>query len=1376
MKARVILIIILALSTCIVAGYEITLRDVDSGGFSLGLATSGVSIMSEDVYSHVELEGCGYVSHPGDPELPLVSEYIILAQGASPITNITGIVTDTIFALPPQPVDVPYFESGEPDGVFPGESDIYQSWDIWPPEIAGVRYAGIARGVPLGLITVCPVQYHFGIGAYLIHRKIRIDIDLRGEIARMPDNLRSRPFFEMLSTIAINGNAMPGPIPNDPGTYLILTPENCETVIDDFAEHKRSRGHRVVLKNISDFGVHPDKDDIKDYIQSLYDTLNPAPTFLLIVGDVSMSDGTEIPDYGYDVYTSDHPYSLLDGDDYFSDIFPGRWAIDNINECRTIKAKTEWFDSSPTSGGSDWLGRACVVSTYDHAVTPVWNVLWVWEFLYREGFSQVDTFFERGSIIPTPAEISAPINNGLAFIDYRGWAGSDAWWEPWFERSDITALTNSEAYPVVTSIVCGNGDFGSTWTDPCFGETWIRAGSVTNPHGAVAFFSTTDYDTHTRYNNAINGGFYLGLFEYDLPCLGQDVWLSEAECLRQHPWETEHIEQYFHSYELIGDPGLMMYRGVPDVLTVTHDSVSNGANIDIQVSESGNPVAGARVCLYRIETGEQSVGFTDYTGKADIFVPGGGDGTVVLTVVSPFYEPSVDTFSVDGRPMFELIAFGVEDTISGDGDGVLEPLEEAVLRVTIENTHHMAISPVEAYLWSEHPDVFVTSEFDSITIPGHTEEDLVFEIAASGNATGGGPATMKLYCDSRNGTSVLPFEIPLLPGELSVDSIRFDDSSGGDGDEILEPGETAEAFLLISNGGEGTFEAFTISVYSQSGWVSISDEDSISVSSILPHSSVWSDAFIVGADSSAFTGYPVEFVVYRRYSLRSEEFGSVGFALGEPETRNPTGPDSWGYFAYDDTDVSLGYAPTTGFEDISGTGIFVPIDDDIKFEIELPFDFVFYGESFDTITICSNGWLAPGVQPYFMVTFYNNPIPGPNGPWGTIAPFWDDLEPISGSGGIYYQYFAGEGKFVVQWEEMQHARIPGVTNTFQAIIFDPDVHPTRTGDSPIEFRYGGTIEDLDEDEEYSTVGIESPNHTIGVEYLFSQRYASGAAELTDGRAIRFTTDCGAGMLTGAVILTDGADPIKAVLTTADGQMAKPFSSGEYRFSELPPGDYNITCAATGYFTSTASLTLDADETDTADFALEPIPVAGSITASKADVSGNITIEWSTAPASVELFTGYRLYKYLAPGGIPEIIESVDTYYVDVDVESGRKYWYRVQYDYSGNLSNLSEPDEGWVELNTQIEETEKPVEFSLNIVPNPFNTTLSITIKTPDAGNAEIFDLTGRLVYHVSIGSGRSDIFWDGHDAGGIKLPSGLYFVRINCGERRLNKKAVMLK
>jgi hypothetical protein len=83
--------------------------------------------------------------------------------------------------------------------------------------------------------------------------------------------------------------------------------------------------------------------------------------------------------------------------------------------------------------------------------------------------------------------------------------------------------------------------------------------------------------------------------------------------------------------------------------------------------------------------------------------------------------------------------------------------------------------------------------------------------------------------------------------------------------------------------------------------------------------------------------------------------------------------------------------------------------------------------------------------------------------------------------------------------------------------------------------------------------------------------------------------------------------------------------------------------------------------------------------------------------------------------------------------------------------------------------------------PNPFNPTTRIAFTLPDESHANlsVFDARGRLVTTLIdqwMRSGAADVIWDGRDARGTPVSSGVYFYRLTTDSRSLTRKMVMVK
>tara|TARA_B100000315_G_scaffold64454_1_gene58487 strand:+ start:2976 stop:5546 length:2571 start_codon:yes stop_codon:yes gene_type:complete len=198
------------------------------------------------------------------------------------------------------------------------------------------------------------------------------------------------------------------------------------------------------------------------------------------------------------------------------------------------------------------------------------------------------------------------------------------------------------------------------------------------------------------------------------------------------------------------------------------------------------------------------------------------------------------------------------------------------------------------------------------------------------------------------------------------------------------------------------------------------------------------------------------------------------------------------------------------------------VDDSIIRDIDLGFNFKYYGETFNKLTVCSNGWVSflPCLNdesgetecaplPYF----FNNSITNPLGSYGMIAPFFDDLDDNQGIEPFdVYFWTNGVDSIIVEWDNVANGEhdedcIEGdqescPRETFQLIL--DGANTDELGNGAIIFQYK-EIHDIDD--HGCTVGIEAPDKDEGVEYLFNHQLAEeGASGLANGLAIKFTTE------------------------------------------------------------------------------------------------------------------------------------------------------------------------------------------------------------------------------------------------------------------------------
>ncbi len=1084
----------------------------------------------------IDVPGATRLNAPGAPELPVLTYLVAIPDRGNVELEVSVGATRTFTGYDVAPA-APFAHVGESPLVPTPDPDIYGHDALFPSAFASVGEPMILRDLRLVQVRVYPVRYN-PVSRKLVAAE-HVTVDLRYTTGDGPNPkrvvrpYRSEAFEPIYRSMVINYGELPSSEVRR-GSYLVICADDYVAQMSDFVRWKQERGIETILVPLSDIGANPSAQDIKDYIQNAYDTWDTPPDYVLLVGDTFTGVSVSIPCWyvqgsGGPLNATDHPYAELEGTDYFPDVMLGRMSVDSATEAIVAALKVLSYERDCDAGNDDWYVKALMsAGNYGgtHITSPRQTTLRVREMLFRAGYAQVDTVFYKPVTSPEP--IKASINAGVSFVNYRGWGNAEGWEYPQFLVSDINALSNGSMLPVMTSIVCGTGNYDSWGYDPCFGEAWIRAGSPGALKGGPVMTGPTDFNTHTKWNNVLDVGIYEGILFEDLRHFGQALLRGKMEIYKNFPLDTAPgdtfgVEFYFNIYNTIGDPELYLRTARPDSFIVVHDStVPLGQNVlTIRVTDSsGDAVPGAEVVVWKED---ESYEVRALTGGKTIEVPLNAEtpGDASVTVYAKNFKPYTGTVTATQEARYVgWYAHTIDDDdlglSHGNGDGVVNPGETIELNVSLKNYGTSAASGVQATMDVRRPTAYV-SVLDGQAYYGDIgagaveagADDFVFQVAE------GCPDGTELTFDlaaTGEARETWTSELRVVVGApvLSFYSVTVDD--GGDG--VLDPGETAAVTVALSNGGPADATSVSGTLLTPPSGLTASDASgywgTIGSGSVATNSG---DAFVLSADPGVAVGHEFTLVVDLEGDDGLSQFVVFTLVVGTPAASDPLGPDAYGYYCYDDTDVGYAEAPTYSWIEIDpaygGSGTDLGLGHEDITDVALPFTFRYYGQEFDQVAVCSNGDVGLGGAPSWEHQPRNTIIPCPLGPDAMIAPFWDylfpaDPETTGGTGNVLTKDL-GDGRFVVEWSRVGTGYYNGGnTQTFELVLFDQTQYPTVTGDGEILFQYH-TIANADT-HNYATVGIENPTQSDGLLYTYYGIYADEVPPLANGRAVKFTTD------------------------------------------------------------------------------------------------------------------------------------------------------------------------------------------------------------------------------------------------------------------------------
>jgi len=1061
----------------------------------------------------------------GMPDLPRFTRLIAIpAQGeiTFQITSITDEVIQDITVYPRQTLSS---DSQKQEKSFVIDGEFYNDRVIFPEKIVEIGSPAIMRDFRIVPVTINPFQYDPHENELRIFTDLEIIVEcngIEGLNEKIKQHKKSKYFESMYRSTILNynSNLRDNEEFQEP-CYLFISPDNAtvENILQILADWKHQKGFDVVMANTSETGTTV--NEIKNYIQNAYDNWENPPEFVCLVGDAggNFSIPTGHLDGGMYNGEGDHVYSTLEGDDILADVFLGRLSFNSLIELQTIVAKILNYEKEPYLVQTDWYNEALLVGdptdSGPSCIETKQNIKQIMEY-NKPDFSFQEVYdTSLGSWVN---QMQNGINGGISYFNYRGFVNMSGW-----NNNSIDNLSNGNMLPVVVSITCLTGNFEGT--SDCISERFLKAGSPSNLKGAIAAIATATGNTHTCFNNCVDAGIFHGIFFDEIYHMGGALNRGKLNLYLNYPGNPANaVNQFSYWNNLMGDPGMDIWTAIPQELIVNYtDEVILGTNyFQLNVEDMSNlPVENAWVTILKGNDDIFQTGLTNENGTIIFPLEPGETGEVTVTVTKHDYIPHINSFDiVEDLSLINVEEYQIDDdnsgSSSGNGNGVINPGENIELSVSLEN---FGISTA----YSVSADITSLSEYITIT---DSHEDYG-NIATGSSVYSSDDFDFTVHPDAPDGT-IIQLDITITDNLgsqwtdfifLSVEGanlvfINYTILDNGNG--IFDPGETAELQIILENGGSVGLEDVYGTISCENNWLNINDSIGF-FNEIQPGNQVTNinDTFQVSAGSMLFPG--TQLVVDLHLYNTSGYNDTIQFVIdmGATTVNDPLGADAYGYICYDDGDIGYYKAPVYLWNEIDpvhgGNGTEIPLTDNGNMGdtdlIDLPFNFKYYGIDYSSITVCSNGWIAPGECD--LDSFMNWSIPGPGGPSPIIAPFWDDL--VITNGNVCYYYDEDLNYFVVEWSRLLN-EYNGAEETFELIIYDQDYYPTSTEDNEILFQYN-VVNNLDQGSyggglvnhgQFATVGIEDQSGTIGLEYTYNHTYPTSAKQLENEMAILFT--------------------------------------------------------------------------------------------------------------------------------------------------------------------------------------------------------------------------------------------------------------------------------
>jgi hypothetical protein len=857
--------------------------DIRDGGFRVTQSISSLNFseVRTDYGRFTRIEATGYstADEYGKPLLPVIGKLIEIPRGAEPEVKILSYSEEIIdlgesgfhFPLYPYQPSVPKgTQDHKPEFVYLKKSYLDDSFT--QQTIVEIEEIGVMRGRRLGRVIISPVRYNPVKNQVRVISEISIEINFPGSSGITVNEGRfASPLFESsLSSSILNYResrikSHTGMVPEK---YIILADPVFEDELKEFVKWKTEKGFNVIELYRGRNGVGESQAEMRSALSEIYHSStpeNPAPSYLLIVGDHD-----QIPAFQSAGHITDLYYAEYDGEgDFFPDLFYGRFSANNIAELRPQIEKTIMYEKYLFPDPA-FLSESVFIAGVDSRYAHIHGNGQI-NYASTNYFNSSNGINSHNWLVPhapgTPEKIKGLIYGGVSLINYTGHGYEDRWENPRFSKLDVPEMENYGKYPLMIGNGCETNKFNIY---ECLGEALLRAENK----GAVGYIGASndsfwDEDFYWAVGvgpispmpsaEETGEGIYDRLFssggnpKQSHITQGQ---IQQAGNLAVTEGTTfERAKYYWEIYHLMGDPSLVIWFSEPPQASVRYpESIIPGTTDMVVSAEPGTYVAFSG-------NGELiAAGYTNNSGIATLsFDPVGDDGTYKLVATSATSQPYIGEIGSGevSSAFITLKSFAIRDSLSNN-NGIPEAGENTGIDLVLKNSGAYAGENLEVYLQSNNSHVNLHDIRYSIAGIGPGEEisiSGVFGLDISRQVPDGESVllTMVVHVNDTLQTGT-DFAIDIAAPGIEIVRVRVADSDG-----FLMAGQKAFMVFDIHNNGSAAISNAEFHVEESSLQVRFDDKSS-SYGMINPGDTI-SIVYHVFADQEISYGSPLKFEI-----------------------------------------------------------------------------------------------------------------------------------------------------------------------------------------------------------------------------------------------------------------------------------------------------------------------------------------------------------------------------------------------------------------------------------------------------------------------------------------------------------------------------------
>ena len=679
-----------------------------------------------------------------------------------------------------------------PDDVEYVYGEMYQQDAFYPATQAALETPYVLRDFRGQNVNVYPYAYN------PVTKTLRVYTELRISVKKVSDNGENQKTVRRNNTITVDQEmkaayerrfinfdnaAAKYNFLVDEGEMLIVCVDQYMDALQELVDWKNISGRPTTMVASSETGT---ANALKTYIQNYYNE-HPNLTYVLLVGEHN-----NLPGISTNGGRSDNSYGMMEGNDYYEELFVGRLSVNSVEDAAHQVGKIVHYERDIDETAT-WITRAVGIAAKEgsghYGEIDYQHMDFIRDTLLNYTYTEMSQHYAYLNN-PTAANMQADFNQGASIANYCNHGSPDSWGVCDFSNTHIHQLTNDNKLPFIWSVACNNGEFSY---DECFGEAWMRAkNNATNaPTGAI-------------------GGMFSWITQpWQPPMYGQDEMntiLTEWRPGYKHTLGGASVNgnQYVldmcpedygdthNTWILFGDPSLMVRTDVPESMNVVAPStlvigmssmtVQANTEFGIATLSLNNEV----IASANIVDGSAELQFPELSavGQYKLVVIGYNKVTEVK---------NIEVIPADG-------AFLIFDSYElNQEDGQVDYNEDITLTLNVKNVGQDAANNVTVEIATESEYVTINKASTTVATIGGNETvnlDKAFEFYVAPSIPNGTKIEFEVKCSDAADSWVTEFMLVANAPVLTLNKIECEDTAF--------PGETVTLSMTFNNIGNST--------------------------------------------------------------------------------------------------------------------------------------------------------------------------------------------------------------------------------------------------------------------------------------------------------------------------------------------------------------------------------------------------------------------------------------------------------------------------------------------------------------------------------------------------------------------------------------------